>query len=71
MELILFNLGDVDSNVVEGVTVAYGTDAFTIGASFENVLTLTPKKMITWKSQLLTPVLKMLPRSWLLLRQPS
>ena len=34
----LFNLGDVDSNVVEGLTVAYGTDAFTIGASFENAL---------------------------------
>ena len=33
----LFNLGDVDSNVVEGLTVAYGTDAFTIGASFENL----------------------------------
>jgi len=34
----LFNLGDVDSNVVEGVTVAYGNDVFTIGASFENAL---------------------------------
>jgi len=33
-----FNLGDVDSNVVEGITVAYGSDAFTIGASFENLL---------------------------------
>jgi hypothetical protein len=33
-----FNLGDVDSNVVEGLTVAYGTDAFSIGASFENLL---------------------------------
>ena len=34
----LFNLGDVDNNVVEGVTIAYGNDSFTIGASFENAL---------------------------------
>lgn len=34
----LFNLGDVDNNVVEGVTVAYGSDTFSIGASFENAL---------------------------------
>jgi len=34
----LFNLGDVDNNVVEGLTVAYGNDAFSIGASFENIL---------------------------------
>jgi len=33
-----FNLGDVDNNVVEGLTIAYGNDAFSIGASFENVL---------------------------------
>jgi len=33
-----FNLGDVDNNVVEGLTVAYGNDSFSIGASFENLL---------------------------------
>jgi hypothetical protein len=31
-----FNLGDVDSNVVEGLTVAYANDTFSIGASLEN-----------------------------------
>jgi hypothetical protein len=31
-----FNLGDVDSNVVEGLTVAYSADAFSIGVSLEN-----------------------------------
>ena len=34
----LFNLGDVDNNVVEGFTVAYSNDIFSIGASFENAL---------------------------------
>jgi hypothetical protein len=34
----LFNLGDVDSNVVEGLTVAYSNDIFSLGASFENAL---------------------------------
>ena len=34
----LFNLGNFDNNVVEGVTVAYGSDSFSIGASFENAL---------------------------------
>ena len=32
----LFNLGDVDTNVVEGLTIAYANDTFSIGASFEN-----------------------------------
>ena len=31
-----FNLGDVDSNVVEGLTVAYAADAFSFGVSLEN-----------------------------------
>ena len=31
-----FNLGDVDSNVVHGVTVAYSNDTFSIAASLEN-----------------------------------
>jgi len=31
-----FNLGDVDSNVVEGLTVAYSADAFSIAVSLEN-----------------------------------
>jgi hypothetical protein len=35
---MLFNLGDVDSNVVEGFTVAYSNDIFSLGASFENAL---------------------------------
>ena len=30
------NIGDVDSNAVEGVTVAYAADQFSIAASFEN-----------------------------------
>jgi len=30
-----FNLGDVDSNVVDGLTVSYSADAFTIAASLE------------------------------------
>ena len=34
----LFNLGDVDNNVVEGFTVAYSNDIFSLGASFENAL---------------------------------
>ena len=34
----LFNLGDVDNNVVEGLTVAYSNDIFSLGASFENAL---------------------------------
>jgi len=34
----IFNLGDVDSNVVEGLTVAYSNDIFSLGASFENAL---------------------------------
>ena len=33
-----FNLGNVDSNVVEGLTVAYSGDAYSIAASFENAL---------------------------------
>jgi len=33
-----FNLGDVDNNVVEGFTVAYSNDVFSLGASFENAL---------------------------------
>jgi len=31
-----FNLGNIDVNVVEGLTVAYSADAFTVAASFEN-----------------------------------
>jgi len=34
----IFNLGDVDNNVVEGLTVAYSNDIFSLGASFENAL---------------------------------
>jgi len=34
----LFNLGDVDSNVVEGVTVGYSNDVVALGLSFENAL---------------------------------
>ena len=34
----LFNLGDVDNNVVEGVTVGYSNDVVSLGASFENAL---------------------------------
>jgi len=34
----LFNLGDVDNNVVEGVTVGYSNDVVALGASFENAL---------------------------------
>jgi len=34
----LFNLGDVDNNVVEGFTIAYSNDIFSLGASFENAL---------------------------------
>ncbi|MBL6827066.1 MAG: hypothetical protein ISQ76_01260, partial [Opitutales bacterium] len=34
----LFNLGDVDNNVVEGLTIAYSNDIFSLGASFENAL---------------------------------
>jgi len=33
-----FNLGDVDNNVVEGVTVGYSNDVVSLGASFENAL---------------------------------
>jgi len=33
-----FNLGDVDSNRVEGVTVGYSNDIVALGASFENAL---------------------------------
>jgi len=33
-----FNLGNVDSNVVEGLTVAYSSDVYSIAASFENAL---------------------------------
>jgi hypothetical protein len=33
-----FNLGNVDSNVVEGFTVAYSSDVYSIAASFENAL---------------------------------
>jgi len=33
-----FNLGNVDSNVVEGLTIAYSNDIFSLGASFENAL---------------------------------
>jgi hypothetical protein len=33
-----FNLGDIDSNVVEGVTVGYSNDIVALGASFENAL---------------------------------
>ena len=31
-----FNLGDVDTNVVEGLTIAYANDVFTLAASLEN-----------------------------------
>jgi len=31
-----FNLGNVDANVVEGLTVAYASEAFSIGVSLEN-----------------------------------
>jgi hypothetical protein len=34
----IFNLGDVDNNFVEGLTVAYSNDIFSLGASFENAL---------------------------------
>jgi hypothetical protein len=34
----IFNLGDVDNNVVEGFTVAYSADAYSVAASFENGL---------------------------------
>jgi hypothetical protein len=34
----IFNLGDVDNNFVEGLTVAYANDIFSLGASFENAL---------------------------------
>jgi hypothetical protein len=33
-----FNLGNVDANVVEGLTVAYSSDVYSIAASFENAL---------------------------------
>jgi hypothetical protein len=31
-----FNLGDVDSNVVEGLTIAYSADAYSVAVSLEN-----------------------------------
>ena len=33
-----FNLGDIDSNAVEGLTVAYAADAYSIAVSLENAV---------------------------------
>ena len=37
----LFNSGDTDSNIVDGITVAYSGDSYTIAASFEEVADAT------------------------------